>query len=108
MNPNSLLLRVYGERSAGQWTLMCLDFSLAVQSDDLNEAKRLLTEQMVMYVRDAIIGEDREHAAVLLKRRAPLKYWVKFYWFKAKQAITHHRNSHLAENSSIPLVPVAA
>lgn len=108
MHPNNLLLRVYGERSAGQWTLMCLDFSLAVQSDNLNEAKKLLAEQIVMYVRDATIGEDREHADVLLTRRAPLQYWVKYYWFRARQAITHHKNSHLAEKRSIPLVPVAA
>ena len=108
MRANNLLLRVYGERSAGQWTLMCLDFSLAVQSDNLHEAKKLLAAQIVMYVRDATVGEDSEHAEILLRRRAPLKYWVKFYWFRARQAITHRRNSHLAENSSIPLVPVAA
>ena len=27
-----LVLRVYGERSNGQWSLICLDFNLAVQS----------------------------------------------------------------------------
>lgn len=108
MKPNNLLLKVYGERTAGQWTLMCLDFSLAVQSDDLADAKKRLIEQIVIYVRDATVGEDSQYASVLLQRRAPLQYWVKYYWFRARQALTNHRNSHLAEKRSIPLVPLAA
>ena len=33
-----LVLRVYGERSNGQWSLICLDFNLAVQADTLPQA----------------------------------------------------------------------
>lgn len=108
MKPNNLLLRIYGERTAGQWTLMCLDFSLAVQSENLDDAKRRLAEQISMYVRDATVGEDAQHAGILLKRRAPLSYWIKFYWFLVRQHIVRRRSSHLAENSALPLVPAAA
>ena len=108
MKPFNLLLSIYGERSGGQWTLMCLDFSLATQSESIEDAMRRLVEQIQMYVREATVGQDSEHAAVLFKRSAPLKYWIKFYWFRVRQAITHSRNSHLAESRSLPLVPAAA
>lgn len=105
MKPNSLLLHVYGERKKGQWTLMCLDFSLAVQSDNLVDAERLLKEQIEMYLRDATVGQDAEHAEILLKRRAPLKYWLMYYLFRFRQSITHRRNSHVAKSRPIPMVP---
>jgi len=107
MKPNELLLHVYGERKDGQWTLMCLDFTLAVQADSLAEAEQLLKEQIEMYVREATIGQDAEHAGVLLKRKAPLKYWLKYYLFRTKEAVTHQRDSHIAKSSSIPMVPAA-
>jgi predicted RNase H-like HicB family nuclease len=107
MRPNDLLLHVYGECQDGQWTLMCLDFTLAVQGDSLAEAEQLLKEQIEMYVREATIGQDAEHAEVLLKRKAPLKYWLKYYLFRTKETITHRRDSHIAKSSSIPMVPAA-
>jgi len=105
MKPNDLLLHVYGERKDGQWTLMCLDFTLAVQADSLAEAEQLLKEQMEMYVREATIGQDAEYADLLLKRKAPLKYWIKYYLFRTKKAITHRCSSHIAKSSPIPMVP---
>ena len=105
MKPISLLLHVYGERKGGQWTLMCLDFSLAVQSDDLEVAERLLKEQVEMYLREATVGEDAEHADILLARKAPMKYWLKYYLFRLRESITHRRNSHIAKSSPMPMVP---
>jgi predicted RNase H-like HicB family nuclease len=107
MKPSELLLHVYGERKDGQWTLMCLDFTLAVQADSLAEAEQLLKEQIEMYVREATIGQDTEHAGVLLKRKAPFKYWLKYYLFRTRETITHRRNSHIAKSSPIPMVPAA-
>lgn len=79
MKPDCLLLRVYGEKSEGQWSLINLEFSLAAQADTFEEAKAILESQIREYVNDALTGEDRDHAFVLLHRRAPFKYFVKFW-----------------------------
>lgn len=108
MKTQNLFVRVYGERQHDQWTLMCLDYSLVVQADTLLEAKRKLNEQMRMYLRDALVGQDRAHAADLLLRRAPLRYWVKFYWHYTMMKFREARRTRLAERETLPMVPAAA
>lgn len=105
-----LLLRIYGERQDNQWVLMCLDFSLAVQADSLAEAQAKIKEQVQMYVRDVAVGPDQEHAEYLLRRRAPLKYWVKFYFYRvvARLCGPDKKQSHVASIKSAPLVPAFA
>lgn len=109
MNAPKLLLRVYGERKDGQWTVMCLDFSLAAQADTLEEAQKLLSAQIVHYVKDATVGRDKEHAGELLRRRAPVKYWAKFYFLKLWQLLAHRRlGRRAADFQAMPLVPAGA
>jgi hypothetical protein len=109
MKAQKLLLRVYGECQDGQWTLLCLDFSLAAQADTIAEAQRLLREQIVHYVEDVTVGPDQEHAAELLRRPAPLKYWVKYYWHCVRAKVLHHPlRTRRAEVRSMPLVPAGA
>lgn len=105
-----LLLRVYGERNDGQWVLMSLDFSLCVQADTLEEAEKKLREQVGMYIKDATVGPDQEHAESLLMRRAPLKFWAKFYFYRFVFWITGNgkKHSHAAGFNPMPLVPVVA
>lgn len=79
MKANRLILRIYGEQSDGQWSFICLDFSLAAQADTIEEASALLKSQIKEYLIDALEGQDREYAPQLLKRRAPLKYWAKWW-----------------------------
>lgn len=87
MKPQPKFVRVYGERKDGQWTLVCLEFSLAVQSESLNEAKEKLRSQIASYVHEATVGVDSEHRDYLLSRSAPLYCWLKFYFFNAIQVI---------------------
>jgi hypothetical protein len=79
MKKRDLFLKVYGEESDGQWSLICLDFSLAAQAETLPEAQALLQSQIKEYLVDALHGEDKQYAHTLLYRRAPLKYWVKWW-----------------------------
>lgn len=104
MQPNDLLLHCYFERDDGVWLAFCLDFTLVAQADTFDEAQRKLEAQIREYVMDATVGEDRKHAAYLLRRRAPLKYWAKF-WFtmwRQNRRISKRRKS-LVE--PVPLVP---
>ncbi len=92
MRPNQLLLRCFAEREDGLWVAHCLDLSLAAQGDSLADVKRKLDLQIRDYVNDALAGVDRQHAAYLLKRKAPLSLWLRYYWVLcliAKDALLH-------------------
>lgn len=82
MRPNDLLLRCYAERLPdGQWQAFCLDLTLAAQADSWPEVSQKLNAMIFDYVHDALVGKDKDFAHMLLTRRAPLKYWLKFYSF---------------------------
>lgn len=117
MKPMDMIVRVYGERKGGQWFLIALDFDLAVQSDDLSDAKHRLTEQICDYLND-LVGQDRKHAARLLTRTAPLKYRLK-YWYYSKfpsrnlgaqsgsaSARQAPKAAHKAYAETLPMAPV--
>jgi hypothetical protein len=75
----SLILRCLGQRDGDQWVIVCLDFDLAAQAETFERARDLLENQIKCYVRDAMVGQDREHADYLLFRRAPMALWFKYY-----------------------------
>ncbi len=79
MRPGQLVLRCYAERTEGFWQAYCLDFSLGCQGDSFEEVKGKLEAQIGEYVYDALVGEDRPHAAYLMKRRASIAHWLS-YW----------------------------
>lgn len=80
----NFFVRCYGERTDdGQWSVICLDFCLAAQDVDFDVARSKLDEQIKSYIKDALTGQDRQHARVLMTRRAPAKYWLKYYAVKA-------------------------
>lgn len=81
MKTRDLILHCYAEKKGDQWQAFCLDLSLAAQGDSFQEVRRKLDDMIGEYVYDAMVGEDRDFAFHLLKRRAPLRYWAKFYIF---------------------------
>ena len=89
MRPTDLILHCYFEKDGDQWLAFCLDFSLVAQAETLEEAHHKLEEQMVSYVTDATTGEDRAYGSQLLTRRAPLRYWLKFYVVRFRQWRRH-------------------
>lgn len=108
MQPQKLLLRVYGRKREGQWTLMCLDFTLAVQAETLEKAQAKLSEQIIEYVNEATVGQDAQHAPYLLRRSAPLRYWLSYYLFSWLSKIRHATRSHLATERALPVVLAGA
>ena len=99
MNNQNHMLHFYGELRNDQWTVMCLNFPLAVQADTLSEAKKKIEEQVDLYLKEALDGQDREHVHELLNRSAPFKYWAKYYWHRALSAV-FKANKHITENRS--------
>lgn len=111
MLPRQLFVRCYAKRTKGMWVAFCLDFALGAQADTLAEARKKLDEQIREYVHDALDGEDREHAEYLLRRRAPLSYWMEYWGIVAlhKFASLVHRSRRPAEAAPfreiLPMVP---
>lgn len=110
MNTQPKFYRLYGECRDGQWNLVCLDFSLAVQDESLAIAKNKLRDQVNAYVKDAN-GVDKEHQEYLLSRSAPFAYWAKFYFYGALIAIAHRRKivrAHIASKRPMSVMHSAA
>ncbi len=61
------------------WAARCLDFTLYAVGDSKEEAIAKLESQINEYLYDALEGEDKEFAAELLLRKAPLRDWVLYH-----------------------------
>lgn len=107
MKSRDLILHCLGRKENDQWVVMSLEFSLAAQADTLDQAKRLLESQVFEYLKDALVGQDREHAAELLTRRAPLKYWAMYWLASCIRNIGNHKFVKTFRQA-MPLAPAHA
>ncbi|GFZ63364.1 hypothetical protein PSE10A_58750 [Pseudomonas amygdali pv. eriobotryae] len=71
MSNNPFVLRCYAEKKDGLWIAACPQFTLATQGESFDQAKEKLEAQIKSYIVEALTL-DKEHAAELLGRRAPL------------------------------------
>ncbi len=71
---------------------ICLNFNLAAQSNNINDLRKKLDSQVKSYIYDATQGEDSEHREYLLSRRAPIKYWVMYYFAKLLNKLCVNKN----------------
>ncbi len=81
MKPQDLIIRCYAEQKDGAWQAFCLNFDLAVQGKSSEEVHDKLVAMIQDYVYDALAedGVDRDYAAQLLTRKAPLSNWLRYY-----------------------------
>lgn len=86
MKPTDLILRCYINKKGDQWQAFCIDFCLAAQGESLPEVKNKLKSMISEYLYDALVGEDREFANQLLKRKAPFKQIATYHYY----AFMHH------------------
>ena len=84
-------LRFLAASKDGQWQALCLDLCLAAQADTFPEAERKIRAMVCEYLYDALEGDDRPYASQLLSRRAPLRYWARYYFRKISRVITRRR-----------------
>ena len=92
MDSSKLLLRCLADRNEFGWQAFCLDFDLAAQGPTFEAARDRLNAMIVEYVHDALVGEDREHADLLLRRRAPFSLWARYYWYRLLLVVHHTAN----------------
>jgi hypothetical protein len=76
-----VMVRCLIEHRRGAWQAFTLEYGLAVQGDSKEDVKQRLERVIISYVTDALIGEDREHAEILLSRRATLGVYFRYYLY---------------------------
>ena len=80
IRPIQLVVHCLIERVGDQWQGFSLEFGLAVQGESCLDVRRKLGIILECYVRDALCGEDREHAYDLLVRRnATWRVYLRYY-----------------------------
>lgn len=105
MNTRDLMIRCLAVREENLWVGICLPFDLAVQAESYAEMKTKLDEQILHYLQDALGGQDKDHAAELFNRRAPLKYYLQYYCAAAMEHIRHHTDNLRRFKTLVPLTP---
>ncbi len=106
MHPDKLVLRCYAEEEAPcLWAAACIDLNLAVQGETYREVRRKLNDQIDSYLYDAMVGEDREYVEQLVPRRAPVKFFLKYYRIHLKLFVRRKVRDFLRV---VPLQPRAA
>jgi len=65
-----------------QWVVTCLDFNLAAQDDTFEGAKTRVEEQIESYFETINSLDNAKDRKRLLRRRAPIIDWVRYYLAK--------------------------
>lgn len=108
VTPCQLTVRCLMEEvSPTQFQAFSLEFGLAVQAESEHEAKVKLERMIDHYLRDALLGEDREHAYDLLNRRATWSVYARYYAALAAIRCMGLFNGR-AYHEPVPLAPCAA
>jgi len=82
------ILRCMAYQQDGVFVAACLDLSLAAQADTMREAMDKLETQIKDFLTEAL--SEPQYAEQLLKRKAPLSMWLK-YWVVAFQVFVRKR-----------------
>jgi hypothetical protein len=114
MRAADLKLRCYAERdSDGSWFAICIDLNLYARSDSLKAVKKELHSIIREYVREAF-GPDRKHFQMLMRRRAPLSFVLKYHYIVflcnldkrlPKRRAGTQGHTHLPYDDTLPVVP---
>jgi hypothetical protein len=87
-----LLVRCFAEQKNGHWQAFSLEFGLAAQGESFNEVRRKLDAMLFDYIRDALVGEDRDCAAQLLGRKAAPWIFLRYYQVRLFRGLLHFKN----------------
>jgi len=100
--PVPLIVHALFRKRGHQYEGFTLEFGLAVQASSSVDARHKLERIIISYLDDALIGEDRSHAEMLLARRATAKVYALYYYTRLKSFFFRHRDGP-HNSSAIPL-----
>ena len=79
MKPIEVMLRGYVVPDGGSYFAICLELNIYARGETYEEAAENCFRYICEYVEEALT-DDAEHAGNLLRRRAPMKFWLR-YWY---------------------------
>jgi hypothetical protein len=101
-----LVIRCLLEGGGDQWQAFSLEFGLAAQAESAQEVRRKLESMIESYVRDALVGEDREHAyELLVRRKARWQIFARYYLAWAGTHIAKIGSAGTTYREAVPLEP---
>lgn len=87
------------------WFAICLDLNVYARAGNAGQARACLHREIASYLEQAYTS-DRENFADLVPRRAPLRFWARFYLAVLQDRIGGPKSAN-AEGfrETVPLVP---
>lgn len=104
MKVDDLILRCYAEEDEdGSWFAICLDLNLYARGDSFSEARLNLNKLTRSYLSEAV-NKHAEYIGDLIPRRAPIYFWLRYYFIRALSSI-HRLTSKHEFKMPLPLAP---
>ncbi len=83
ISPGDLVLRCYAQKTEkANLVGTCLELDISVEASNIDELKKKMSQAIESYIQVVLDTSDRDSIPVLLSRRAPLKDWILYYFFK--------------------------
>ncbi len=106
IKPADLVLRCYGHKKKnGKWYGVCLELNLAAEAKDREELKDKLFEMIKSYIDTVFDTDDRDSIPDLLRRNAPIKDWLFYYYIKLLDIIKNFPENFIF-TELIPIHPI--
>jgi hypothetical protein len=105
ITPCDLIVRCLAhKKSNGRWFGICLDFDISAEAGTPEELKVKLIDMITDYVETVFDTDDKNSVAQLIQRRAPLHYWLLFYFMKVA-ALLNSLKSNFTFDYCLPFRP---
>ncbi|MGB5103188.1 MAG: hypothetical protein WBO04_07685 [Steroidobacteraceae bacterium] len=100
---NVIRVRCYAERDPnGSWFAICLDLNLYARADSFLAVRHMLEGIVREYVVEAF-GKDREYFEDLIPRRAPARFWLKYYAAELLRRLLRRRDDR-PDGGAVPFM----
>lgn len=97
-NMNFMEVRCFAEPIGNLgWQAFCIDLDLAAQGESFEDVREKLDSQIEHYVRDAVVGPDKQFRDQLLSRKSPLSLRLRYYRIAANCFVAEKLNLAKAE-----------
>jgi hypothetical protein len=106
MKLSDLVLRCYAERDEdGTWFAICLPLNLYARGDSFEHARKKLHAVTNAYLREALVGSEKEHVGDLVPRPAPIYFWLRYAFIWCCVHVRRHVETVRKFKESVPLAP---
>lgn len=104
MQPEIVLRCLLEHDEPDSWFAICLDLNVFARAATAGQARTRLHQEISRYL-DEAYTVDREHFADLVPRRAPLRFWLRFYLAVLQERLGPKPRGAEGFRETVPLAP---